>query len=133
MRVLIILAMVWQPLMLAVAHQPSGPGQLTGMSCSAELGKSSCCEMAPAALHCPPPADPCRCGVQPGEVPDESPDAPLPKTQRDSVVTILSRAPSWVPLRAHEKDAKITSAGFSTVRSNKTHNELQATLGIWQT
>ncbi len=61
------------------------------------------------------------------------PDAPLPRTDRDSV-TVLTNGPAQITPVIEPDDA--TPAMASLVVSpcaGKTHNEVQALLGIWQT
>lgn len=132
-RVLVILAMIWQPLVLALATQRSAPAQFSDTSCSAMVAETSCCVTAPPASHCPPPTDPCHCSLQPDETPDESPDAPLPRSDRDSIVTILSRVIAITPIASDETQADAPRTGVYFLHSNNTHNQVQAYLGIWQT
>lgn len=125
--------MVWQPLVLAVAAQRGAPWQFSDKSCSAMVVESSCCVTAPIASHCPPPTDPCRCGIQPGETPDDSPDAPLPRSDRDSILTILSREIAIPLFTLDETQAGAPRTDVYSLHANKTHNQVQACLGIWQT
>ena len=91
MRVLVILAMIWQPLVLAVATHRSAPVPFSDTSCSAMVAETSCCDSTPVASLCPPPIDPCLCGAQP--------DDPEPRDRYSG--DHIGRAPSRCP--AHRR------------------------------
>ncbi len=133
MRVLVILAMIWQPLVLAVATHRSAPVPFSDTSCSAMVAETSCCDSTPVASLCPPPIDPCLCGVQPDEIPKETPDAPLPRSDRDTVVTIPSHVIAILVITLDEPQAVAPRTGVYSLHTNNTHNQVQAYLGIWQT
>lgn len=134
MRVLVILAMVWQPLLLAAAGPRMGISEpVSGSSCSVPALLSNCCDAAPKAPTCHSIASGCGCEIRPAEQPQRAPEAPLPRPDRDTLVAIQICGP---PVREQiETDA--TSILFATQSdsryANKTHNEIRAILGIWRT
>lgn len=134
MRVLVILAVLWQPLLLAAAGPRIGAGEPAGSSsCSIPAPQSTCCDPAPKAKACHSIASGCGCEIRPTEQPQRAPEAPLPRPDRDSLVAIQITGP---PLREQaETDAASTHlATQSDSRyANKTHNEIRAILGIWRT
>ncbi len=76
---------------------------------------------------------PCRCGVAPTTSPERRPDAPLPRTDRDSI-TALPDGPAQITPVSEPDDAAPSMASLAGgIHTGKTHNEVQALLGIWRT
>jgi len=82
---------------------------------------------------CPMSEGPCQCGISPTPAPERRPDAPLPRTDRDSVTGLPNGPPKITPVI--EPDGTMPSMASLVVglRASKTHNEVQALLGVWQT
>lgn len=104
-------------------------------ACATDAVKTSgCCESETLAPDfCPMSGGPCQCGVAPLPDRQPAPDAPLPKTDRDSVTAVP--AP---PIRVEfEIVSQRNSSGWSlsplSLLARLTHNEIQALLGIWRT
>lgn len=105
-------------------HQECATGIVTAMGC--------CDTHSVEATFCPMSDGPCQCGVSPLPGPLPTPDAPLPKSDRDSLTAVP--AP---PIRIQtdvELQPRSTVAGTSplSLLAGLTHNEIQALLGIWR-
>lgn len=82
---------------------------------------------------CPMSGGPCRCGVSPTPAPERLPDAPLPRTDRDSVMGLPNGPPKITPVIEPEIATPSVASLVIGLRAGKTHNEVQAILGVWQT
>jgi hypothetical protein len=76
---------------------------------------------------------PCQCGISPTPVPERLPDAPLPQTDRDSVTGLLNDPSKFTPVIEPEDTTPSMASLVVGLRAGKTHNEVQALLGVWQT
>jgi len=71
--------------------------------------------------------------AMPDENPAPVPPAPLPRTDRDSLTAVIEPQPDL--LDSPEMDGetvRITAATFSLLQG-RSHNEIQALLGVWRT
>ncbi len=76
---------------------------------------------------------PCRCGISPTPNPEPLPDAPLPRTDRDSVTGLPNGPPKITPVIEPDDSTPSMVSLVDSLRAGKTHNEVQALLGVWQT
>ena len=76
---------------------------------------------------------PCRCGISPTPDPERLPDAPLPKTDRDSVTGFPNGPPRVTPVIEPDDATPAMASLVVSLRAGNTHNEVQALLGVWQT
>lgn len=94
---------------------------------------SGCCDSeAIAADFCPMSSGPCQCNIAPLPDPQPAPDAPLPKTDRDSMTAVPAspiRVESEIDL--HQR-SPVAAAHPLSLLAGLTHNEIQALLGIWR-
>ena len=82
---------------------------------------------------CPMSEGPCRCGISPTPAPERLPDAPLPRTDRDSVTGLPNGPPKITPVIEPDDTTPSMASLVVGPRAGKTHNEVQALLGVWQT
>jgi len=87
--------------------------------------------MMTTAGHCPMSGGPCVCAAAPA--PEPRPDAPLPRSDRDSITSVPGEPPRIVraPVRDHEPPAMAPLV--VGMHADATHREHQAFLGIWRT
>lgn len=90
----------------------------------------SCCG---SDAFCTMSGGPCQCGVSPTQAPERLPDAPLPRTDRDSVTGLPNGPPKITPVIEPEIATPSVASLVIGLRVGKTHNEVQALLGVWQT
>lgn len=76
---------------------------------------------------------PCRCGISPTPDPEPLPDAPLPRTDRDSVTGLPTDSPKINTLNEPDDSTPSMASLVESFLAGKTHNEIQALLGIWRT
>lgn len=75
----------------------------------------------------------CTCAVSPGPDRQPIPNAPLPRSESDSL-TAVPPSPSAVPWPSHPATEPVRSVPLSVgLFEGFTHNEVQAILGIWRT
>lgn len=82
---------------------------------------------------CPMSKGPCQCGISPAPAPKRLPDAPLPRTDRDSVTGLPNGPPKITPAIETDDTTPLMASLVVGLRAGKTHNEVQALLGVWQT
>jgi len=134
MRVLVILAVLWQPLILAASGPRPGTSVPGGQpTCSLPVVQAYCCKTKTRAPSCHAVVTDCGCAIRPTEQPERVPVAPLPGSDRDSLVAVQICGP---PLREQiEPSTRFNLFSTQSDRryANKSHNEIQAILGIWRT
>ncbi len=142
-RILAILVLIASGLPRLGTGLVAGQDHCGESSCHMPVVEMSCCgEPIPAAdsdfgcgsdAFCPMSDGPCRCSISPTPAPERLPDAPLPRTDRDSV-TGLPNGPSQItPVIEPDDTARSMASLVIGLREGKTHNEVQALLGVWQT
>lgn len=108
--------------------------ECTHVACVAPQADTGCCgEPAPGSSYCPMSEGPCRCGISPAPAPKPLPDAPLPRTERDSVTGLPNGPPTITPVIEPDDTTPSMASLVVGLRAGKTHNEVQALLGVWQT
>ncbi|MBZ0171411.1 MAG: hypothetical protein K8E66_03435 [Phycisphaerales bacterium] len=123
-----------------IAGLGGGPasGRTNGHSCGHSgcqdvVVKVSCCGEVIEEQFCPSSGGPCQCSAAP--IPDREPrpDAPLPRSDRESL-TAVTAAPGGVVSMA---EPELESSGDSFLSfgllSGLSHNEIQSLLGVWRT
>lgn len=134
MRVFVILVMVWHPLLMVAAGPRMGTSEpASGSSCSVPALQSNCCEPAPKAPNCHTAITGCGCEIHPTDQPKRAPEAPLPRSDRDSLVAIQICDPPGREQIEPDSESIISATHFDSRYANKTHNEIRAILGIWRT
>lgn len=114
--------------------QALGPGHACSSSgCHEVVIETSCCGESAEVSVCPMSGGPCTCAAAPMPDRQPRPDAPLPRTDRDSI-TGLPNGPTQITPVIEPDNATPTMASLvASLRAGKTHNEVQALLGIWIT
>lgn len=101
--------------------------------CHMVVVEASCCSEQIEPAFCPASGGACQCGVAPLTDPQPWPDAPLPGSQRDQIVTAAQAAVRPVPiLSAPATHPRVIAARLSLL-AGMTHNDIQAFLGTWRT
>ncbi len=95
--------------------------------------ETSCCGESSGVEFCPMSEGPCQCGISPVPAPERLPDAPLPRTERDSVTGLPNGPPTITPVIEPDDATPSMASLVVGLRAGKTHNEVQALLGVWQT
>lgn len=121
----------------------TGQGHCGETLCEVSVVEMSCCgEPIPAAdadfgcgsdAFCPMSEGPCRCGISPKPTPKPLPDVPLPRTDRDSVTGLPNGPPKINPVFEPDDATPSMASLVVGLRAGKTHNEVQALLGVWRT
>lgn len=76
---------------------------------------------------------PCTCAAAPMPDRQPRPDAPLPRTDRDSITGLPNGPPQITPVIEPDNATPTMASLVTSLRAGKTHNEVQALLGIWIT
>lgn len=133
-RFLLILALAWQPLTLwGTSAHTAAKAECTATSCCTTVERVSCCGERIVEQVCGKSGGACHCASAPTDSPDPRPEAPQPRTERETLVAVPSPPVHGVAYTdadcAHQS---LFAAGESRL-AGKTHNEIQALLGIWRT
>jgi len=142
-RILAILVLVASGLPRLGTGFAAGQDRCGESACHVPVVKVSCCgEPIPPAdsdfgcgsdAFCPMSEGPCRCGISPTPAPEPLPDAPLPRTDRDSITGLPNGPPKITPVIEPDDTTPSMASLVVGLRAGKTHNEVQALLGVWQT
>ncbi len=142
-RILAILFLVASGLPRLGTGFAAGQDRCGEMSCEMSAVEVNCCdEPMPAAdsdvgcgsdAFCPVSEGPCQCGISPTPARERLPDAPLPRTDRDSVTGLPNGPPKITPVIEPDDTTPSMASLVVGLRAGKTHNEVQALLGVWQT
>ena len=133
LRLLLISVFALQPALWqgavsrAPGHSHAEPG------CCVRVETTSCCGESVIESVCSKSGGECRCVAMPDENPAPVPPAPLPRTDRDSLTAVIEPQPDL--LDSPEMDGetvRFTAATFSLLQG-RSHNEIQALLGVWRT
>jgi hypothetical protein len=128
---LVILALVFQPLTLWLANGPLAP--------AAECAATSCCEVVVQASCCGEPLieqeqdhrDACRCGMSSNDDPEPTPNAPMPRTEVGAVVVLVELTGETIDEDAARAPRRAPEPVI--LSALRTHNETQALLSVWRT
>lgn len=134
-RLLVILLLATSGILRFPLVAGGSHGDCGRQACATEIATTpGCCESETLAPDfCLMSGGPCQCGFAP--LPDQQPvpDAPLPKTDRDSV-TAVPAPPIRVEVEIVSQRRPLgRSASPLSLLAGLTHNEIQAFLGIWRT
>lgn len=103
-------------------------------ACHQPVVQMSCCGSDPGDDgFCPMSNGPCECIAAPAPDPEPKPEAPLPRSDRDSVTGIPNGPPQVVPVVDPDSDTPTIASLVLALTAGKSHNEIQALLGIWRT
>lgn len=132
-RVLLILALIWQSLTLCGVIAPAGSAErCVQTSCCEVVEQVSCCEEV-VAHHCGLSRGECLCGVSPVDHPERVPEGPLPRTNRETFAAVQLLVPMpYTGIHSDPGPFRVCAVDGGLL-AGKTHNEVQAFLGIWRT
>lgn len=142
-RILAILVLVASGLPRLGTGFAAGQDHCGETACHVPVAEVSCCGESISAADsdfgcgsdafCPASEGPCQCGISPTPAPERLPDAPLPRTDRDLVTGLPNGPPKITPVIEPDDTTPSMASLVIGVRAGKTHNEVQALLGVWQT
>lgn len=133
LRVLAILVLVACGLPGLGAASAGGWGLGGASACHEPVVEMSCCSSSTADNRfCPMSNGPCECIEAPAPSPERRPDAPLPRSDRDSITGLPNGPPQVAPV-VEPADTVACMASLVVGSPSKTHNEIQALLGVWRT
>lgn len=142
-RILAILALVACGLPRFGVGFGAGQDDCGETACHVPAVEMSCCgEPIPPTdsdfgcgsdAFCPMSEGPCHCGLSPTPAPERLPDAPLPRTDRDSVTGLPNGPPKITTVIEPDGTTPSMASLVVGLRVGKTHNEVQALLCVWQT
>lgn len=143
LRILVILILLAAGLPRLGVGPAAGKDHCGESTCHVPAVEVSCCgEPIPVTnsdsgcgsdTFCSRSDGPCRCGISPTPAPERLPDAPLPRTDRDSVTGLPNGPPKIASVIEPEDTTPSMASLVVGLRASKTHNEVQALLCVWQT
>lgn len=110
----------------------------TDVVCQPAVVESSCCS-EPATVvdmdeYCPMSDGPCRCGVSPGDDRNQSPEAPLQRSESQITLGLTAETRQVCIWTVRRNEHSSPMAGLvGNLHALRTHAETQAILGIWRT
>lgn len=134
LRTLLILMLVLQPLPLGSARGPaSAQHECEPASCCVTIEHVSCCGERTLDRVCSMSGGACECASSSDDAPARSPEAPLPRTDRDSTLAVPLPG-AWVVAFGRPTPLSGLFAGTdASLLSRRSHNEVRALLGVWRT
>lgn len=134
LRLLAILALIASGLPRIGGEVASDRSGCAELACAQPAVESSgCCGSMSDADICPMSNGPCSCFAAPIPEPQPKPQTPQPRPDRESI-TGLPNGPPQIAVAVERDDAwPLMSPLVIALTADKSHNELQAILGIWRT
>ncbi|MCA9299616.1 MAG: hypothetical protein KDA28_11150 [Phycisphaerales bacterium] len=133
-RILVILALVWQPWACRALAGSGGGASCAARTCCVSVVTTTCCGERVVEQVCGMTGGECRCSQATN---DESPSRPVPVIPRDGERTLtFDLAPARTP---HVADPAIDPSGepvgsvSASLLAGRSHREVQALLGVWRT
>lgn len=129
-RLLLILMLVWQPLALQAVGAPASLASMSdAMGCCKIVETVSCCGKPVIEPVCSMTGGACNCDAAPTQPEQPTPALPGSNSAERALATLSFDATSVaiVPL-----DSRLAKAGMQE-RPVRSHNTIQAVLGIWRT
>lgn len=111
---------------------PADPAACREPSWQAFMAET-CCDQSTGVRICPISGGECRCVVAPLPEPSRRPDAPLPRTERDSLTAVRASPFQVVEFIESDQRPLVGCAQTLALHEGLTHNALQALLGVWRT
>ena len=113
----------------------AGCQDLCGESgCHPPVVQSACCGRdSEDEGFCPMSNGPCECFAAPPPDPSPKPDVPLPRSERDTATDMPNGRPRVTPVLEPASDTPRVASLVLGLTAGKSHNEVQALLGIWRT
>ncbi len=101
--------------------------------CGQVIIETTCCGEPTEREYCPMSGGPCRCAQAPTHDSQPQPEAPRPRSDRDSLVARISAPPRVVWVTQPEGERSSNTGDAHGLLAGRTHNEIQALLGVWRT
>tara|TARA_E500000318_G_C3482339_1_gene180936 strand:+ start:321 stop:728 length:408 start_codon:yes stop_codon:yes gene_type:complete len=134
LRILAILTLIFAGLPRLGVGLAGGQDACGDSACHQPVVQMSCCDSDPGDDgFCPMSNGPCVCVAAPLPDPEPLPEAPLPRSDRDTVTGMPNGSPQVTPVVEPDRDAPKVASLVLALTVGKSHNEVQALLGVWQT
>jgi len=134
LRLLAILTLVLAPFATGVGSTSvSGGGDCGHEACCEFVETVTCCGETVVERVCPKSGGACECVGKPADAPGPEREAPQPRSPRDTLTAIASPEPDRVRYALTSGTERRQFAAGAGWRSGLTHNEIQASLGVWRT
>lgn len=131
-RALVILALVWQPLsMLSWAQTGGVPSHCRVSACCVPVERTGCCGERLAETVCQHTGGECTC-VAPVDDKAPRPEAPLTNRDRETLQATPTTDLSFVGWGIEPSDQKARAISAAFLTAGKSHNRVQAFLGVWR-
>lgn len=111
---------------------PAGQDGCGDFACRQPAVQRACCG-GEVDAYCPMSNGPCECAAAPSSDPEPDRDAPLPRPERDSISALPNGPPQVSPPSGPDSKPASRFGLLSALNAGKSHNEVQALLGIWRT
>ncbi|RNC80994.1 MAG: hypothetical protein ED559_04105 [Phycisphaera sp.] len=133
-RVLAILILVATGLPRLGVGLAGGQDHCGEFACHQPVVQVDCCgsEMVEEA-YCPMSNGSCECIAAPASDPEPKPEAPLLRSDRDTITGMPNGPPQVMPVAEPDTATPKVASLVLALTAGKSHNEIQALLGIWQT
>ncbi len=103
-------------------------------ACHQPVVQMSCCGSDSSDdAFCPMSNGPCKCIAAPASDPEPKPEAPLPRSDRDTVTGMPNGPPQVMPVVEPDSATPTIASLVLALTAGKSHNEIQALLGTWRT
>jgi hypothetical protein len=133
LRLLAIIAIIASPVAPTVAATPVAPIEgCAHDACCETVETITCCGQTTIERVCQRSGGACTCVARPAERPAPDRDAPHPRTQRDTAPAVAPAEPLRSAFAAQppaRERCELSASG----RERRTHNDIQAFLGVWRT
>ena len=117
----------------AGVHGGAAAASCDDAACHEAVVRVACCGEEVEATPCHMNEGACTCGVAPMPDRQPQPQAPLPRTERDSPATAPAERPAWTGALEWDERTKRTPAATPSLLAALTNNEIQALMGVWRT
>ncbi|MDQ7013048.1 MAG: hypothetical protein Q9O74_04035 [Planctomycetota bacterium] len=134
-RILAILMLILAgaPGLGAVGVRGGFAGSCEETACQHVVVRTTCCSETIETMPCHTGEDDCTCGVAPMPDRQPQPQAPLPRTERDSPAAAPAERPALVGAAAWDAKAPRSPIAAPDQFTALTNNEVQALMGVWRT
>ncbi len=134
-RILAILTLILAgaPGLGAVGVRGGFAGSCDETVCQHVVVRTTCCDETIETTPCHTDAGDCTCGVAPMPDRQPQPQAPLPRTGRDSPATAPAERPALDSTAAWDAKAQRSPIAAPGQFAALTNNEVQALMGVWRT
>lgn len=105
-----------------------------GFGCHQPVSQAGCCGSDSGDQgFCPASDGPCTCAAAPSPDPEPKREAPMPRSERDFIAGFSNAAVQSIPAIDSDELPPVVAPLVAGLAAGKSHNEIQALLGIWRT